>query len=114
MAKEYAVPVLDSGGQVQAILYGGRVVNRDYSFVDRVREMVFGKEVYKDKPVGTVTIFLDDVRIATNVQDETGPAGDWHPRLGGGLPGGGRAGPNVAGTGLRGHRLLQERLPADP
>jgi two-component system NtrC family sensor kinase len=72
MAKEYAVPILDAGGQVQAILYGGRVVNRDYSFVDRVREMVFGKEVYKDKPVGTVTIFLDDVRIATNVQDRLG------------------------------------------
>jgi two-component system NtrC family sensor kinase len=72
MAKEYAVPILDSGGQVQAILYGGRVVNRDYSFVDRVREMVFGKEVYGDKPVGTVTIFLDDVRIATNVQDRKG------------------------------------------
>ncbi len=72
MAKEYAVPILDAGGQVQAILYGGRVVNRDYSFVDRVREMVFGKEVYKDKPVGTVTIFLDDVRVATNVQDRLG------------------------------------------
>jgi signal transduction histidine kinase len=28
--------------------------------------------VYKDKPVGTVTIFLDDVRIATNVQDKDG------------------------------------------
>lgn len=72
MAKEYAVPILDSAGLVQAVLYGGRVVNRDYSFVDRVREMVFGKEVYKDKPVGTVTIFLDDVRIATNVQDRQG------------------------------------------
>ncbi|MCL5278702.1 MAG: cache domain-containing protein, partial [Planctomycetes bacterium] len=72
MAKEYAVPILDGGGQVQAVLYGGRVVNRDYTFVDRVREMVFGKEVYKDKPVGTVTIFLDDVRIATNVQDKDG------------------------------------------
>jgi signal transduction histidine kinase len=72
MAKEYAVPILDSGGAIQAILYGGRVVNRDYTFVDRVREMVFGKEVYKDKPVGTVTIFLDDVRVATNVQDRQG------------------------------------------
>ncbi|OHB67966.1 MAG: hypothetical protein A2Y77_08440 [Planctomycetes bacterium RBG_13_62_9] len=72
MAKEYAVPILDSAGQVQAILYGGRVVNRDYSFVDRVREMVFGKDVYKEKPVGTVTIFLDDVRVATNVQDKDG------------------------------------------
>lgn len=72
MAKEYAMPILDDGGQVQAILYGGRVVNRDYSFVDRVREMVFGKEVYNGKPVGTVTIFLDDVRVATNVQDRQG------------------------------------------
>ena len=72
MAKEYAVPILDAAGQIQAVLYGGRVVNRDYSFVDRVREMVFGKEVYEGKPVGTVTIFLDDVRIATNVQDKKG------------------------------------------
>jgi signal transduction histidine kinase len=72
MAKEYAVPILDAEGQTRAILYGGRIVNRDYTFVDRVREMVFGKEVYKDKPVGTVTIFLDDVRVATNVQDKDG------------------------------------------
>ena len=72
MAKEYAMPILDDGGQVQAVLYGGRVVNRDYTFVDHVREMVFGDEIYNDKPVGTVTIFLDDVRIATNVQDKDG------------------------------------------
>jgi hypothetical protein len=49
MAKEYAAPLFDNGGQVQAVLYGGRVVNRDHTFVDRVREMVFGKEVYKDQ-----------------------------------------------------------------
>ena len=72
MAKEYAVPLLDDAGQVEGILYGGRVVNRDYTFVDRVREMVFGKDMYREKPVGTVTIFLDDVRIATNVQDRNG------------------------------------------
>jgi two-component system NtrC family sensor kinase len=72
MAKEYAVPVLDGTGRIQGVLYGGRVVNRDYTFVDRVREMVFGKDMYREKPVGTVTIFLDDVRIATNVQDKDG------------------------------------------
>jgi two-component system NtrC family sensor kinase len=72
MVKEYAVPVLDGAGRMQGILYGGRVVNRDYTFVDRVRAMVFGKDIYKEKPVGTVTIFLDDVRIATNVQDKDG------------------------------------------
>jgi len=72
MAKEYAVPVFDDRGEIAAVLYGGRAINRDYTFVDHVREMVFGRDMYKDKPVGTVTIFLDDVRIATNVQDQDG------------------------------------------
>lgn len=72
MAKEYAVPVLDAAGRVEAVYYGGRVINRDYTFVDRIREMVFGEELYHSKPVGTVTIFQDDVRISTNVLDEQG------------------------------------------
>ena len=72
MAKEYAVPIVDEKGETTAVLYGGRAINRDYTLVDHVREMVFGREMYKDKPVGTVTIFLDDVRIATNVQDKDG------------------------------------------
>ncbi|MBN1505436.1 MAG: cache domain-containing protein [Sedimentisphaerales bacterium] len=72
MAKEYAVPVFDKTGEIKAVLYGGRVINRDYTLVDRVRDMVFGKGTYKSKPVGTVTIFQDDVRISTNVQNEAG------------------------------------------
>ena len=72
MAKEYAVPVFDATGEIRAVLYGGRLINRDYTLVDRVRDMVFGKGTYKSKPVGTVTIFQDDVRISTNVQDEAG------------------------------------------
>ena len=72
MAKEYAVPVLGEEGNVEAILYGGRVINRDYTLVDRIREMVFGRQSYHGKPVGTVTIFQDDVRISTNVLTEDG------------------------------------------
>jgi two-component system NtrC family sensor kinase len=72
MVKEYAVPILDGQGQIEAVLYGGRVINRDYTLVDRVREMVFGEDDYKSKPIGTVTIFQGDVRISTNVQDEDG------------------------------------------
>jgi signal transduction histidine kinase len=72
MAKEYAVPVLDRDGAVQAVLYGGRIINRDYTFVDRIREMVYGGDLYNSKPVGTVTIFQNDVRISTNVVDEVG------------------------------------------
>jgi two-component system NtrC family sensor kinase len=70
MAKEYAVPVYGSSGSIEAVLYGGRVINRDYTLVDRIREMVFGDELYNSRPVGTVTIFQDDVRISTNVLNE--------------------------------------------
>jgi two-component system NtrC family sensor kinase len=70
MAKEYAVPVLDDSGKMNGVLYGGRIVNRDNTLVDHVRDMVFGEDMYKGKPIGTVTIFQDDVRVATNVLDE--------------------------------------------
>ncbi len=72
MVKEYAVPVMNGTGQVDGVFYGGRVVNRDYTFVDRIRDLVYGRELYRGKPVGTVTIFQDDVRISTNVPDESG------------------------------------------
>ena len=72
MAKEYALPLKDADGTVIEVLCGGRVVNQDYEFVDRIRQLVFGDEQYDTKPVGTVTIFLDDVRISTNVLDEKG------------------------------------------
>ena len=72
MAKEYAIPLRNGAGDVESVLYGGRVINHDYRFVDRIREMVFGKELYDSKPVGTVTIFQDDVRVSTNVLNERG------------------------------------------
>ncbi len=72
MAKEYAMPVLDSNGGVTEVIYGGRIINRDYSLVDRIKRIVFGNEMYDSKPVGTVTIFQGDTRISTNVLDEQG------------------------------------------
>jgi two-component system NtrC family sensor kinase len=72
MAKEYAMPVLDDNGNVKEVIYGGRIINRDYSLVDRIKTMVFGNEMYDSKPVGTVTVFQGDTRISTNVLDEQG------------------------------------------
>ncbi len=72
MAKEYAMPVLNEAGAVTGVLYGGRIINRDYTFVDRIRDMVFSRALYHGKPIGTVTIFQDDVRISTNVLNEDG------------------------------------------
>jgi signal transduction histidine kinase len=72
MAKEYALPLKDKNGEVNEVFFGGRIVNQDYEFVDRIRQLVFGDEKYNLKPVGTVTIFLDDVRVSTNVLNEKG------------------------------------------
>lgn len=72
MAKEYALPILDKQGQVIEVLCGGRVTNQDFEFVDRIRRLVFGDDNYKGLPVGTVTVFQDDVRISTNVVDPQG------------------------------------------
>ncbi len=67
-----AVPLTDAEGTVVALLYGGRALNRNSDYVDELRDLVFGTSDYHGKPVGTVTIFADRVRVATNVLDETG------------------------------------------
>jgi two-component system NtrC family sensor kinase len=72
MVKEYAMPVVGENGKVKQVIYGGRVINKDFSLVDRIRNMVYGNEVYDKKPIGTVTIFQDDTRVSTNVLSENG------------------------------------------
>ncbi len=68
-----ACPVRDTGGEVIAIVYGGRALNHNLSLVDELRELAFGTDTYNAKPLGTVTIFQDGLRVATNV---LGPGGD--------------------------------------
>nr|MBC8378002.1 cache domain-containing protein [Planctomycetota bacterium] len=72
MVKEFALPIYDGQGRIFEIAYAGRIINRDFVLVDRIRKLVFGDELYRGKPVGTVTIFQDDVRISTNVLNEQG------------------------------------------
>jgi two-component system, NtrC family, sensor kinase len=66
MAIAAAVPVFD-GNLLLGVLYGGILLNRSEAFVDIVRETVFQGESFKGRGIGTATIFLNDVRIATNV-----------------------------------------------
>jgi two-component system NtrC family sensor kinase len=61
-----AVPVFE-GSAFVGVLYGGILLNRGEAFVDTVRDTVFQGEVFGGRSVGTATIFLNDVRIATNV-----------------------------------------------
>ncbi len=72
MAMEYAVPYFNQHGQVERVLYGGKIINRSFNLVDKIHNIVYENKLYKGKPIGTVTIFLDDVRITTNVVNQQG------------------------------------------
>ncbi len=67
-----AVPVLDKYENLIGVVYAGILLNHDYKIVDEVKQTVFQGVVYKDKDIGTATIFQDDVRISTNVYGEDG------------------------------------------
>jgi two-component system NtrC family sensor kinase len=62
-----AYPIKDAEGRVVGLLYGGRNLNYNFDLVDSLRKTIFGDEQYGGKPIGTVTIFLQGVRVATNV-----------------------------------------------
>ncbi len=62
-----ACPVSDDSGRVTALIYGGRMLNFNFGLVDHLRDAVFSEKEFRGKPRGTVTIFLGDVRVATNV-----------------------------------------------
>ncbi len=61
-----AAPVRDASGNVVGALYGGVLLNNNNLLVDRIRGIVFGSD--GESSAGTSTIFLDDLRIATNVK----------------------------------------------
>jgi two-component system NtrC family sensor kinase len=62
-----ASPVYDGHGKVAGALYGGVLLNRNYEIVDKLKALVYGGEKFKGQDTGTGTIFIQDVRIATNV-----------------------------------------------
>ena len=61
-----AVPVAGPTQPVGA-LYGGSLLNNRHELVDRVEQLLYGRERYRDRQVGTVAILLRDVWIATNI-----------------------------------------------
>ena len=67
MALVAAAPVLDEGGKVIGALYAGLLLNRNHGLVDKIRSIVFENKTYQGQPLGTVTIFQWDCRVATNV-----------------------------------------------
>ncbi len=72
MALIAAVPIIDIQGNFIGVLYGGRLLNRDYTIVDKIKHVVFLAETYKGRDIGTATIFQSDLRISTNVRQIDG------------------------------------------
>jgi len=62
-----AAPVHDANGSVAGVLLAGKLLNGDSKVVDTIIRTVFDRE-----GGGAATVFLDDVRIATNVRDAFG------------------------------------------
>ncbi len=60
-------PAKNAKGKVVALLDGGVLLNSNFGFVDTIRDLVYGPGSLPQGSIGTVTVFLDDVRISTNV-----------------------------------------------
>jgi two-component system NtrC family sensor kinase len=72
MALVAAAPVRDSKARVIGVLYGGVLLGRDPGIVDRVGNLLFKAGQFEDGSAGSVAIFQNDVRIATNVRTAAG------------------------------------------
>lgn len=65
-------PILAADGSVIAVLDGGVLLNNNFALVDAIRDLVYGPGSLPAGSIGTVTVFLDDVRISTNVPRQEG------------------------------------------
>jgi len=67
-----AAPIIADDGTLLGAIHGGVLLNRREELVDRIKQVVFEDAQYRGRSVGTSTVFLDDVRIATNVLNRDG------------------------------------------
>lgn len=66
-------PVRDDQGHIVALLRGGVLLNQNLPFIDHINRIVYPEGSLPFGSHGTATLFMDDVRITTNVrlfQDE--------------------------------------------
>lgn len=61
-------PVLDADGRLLAQVRGGVLLNRNLAFIDHINEIVYPEGSLPFGSQGTATLFLEDVRITTNVR----------------------------------------------
>ncbi|MDF2621273.1 MAG: histidine kinase [Xanthobacteraceae bacterium] len=67
MVVHSATPARLRGGQ-PVVLVGGQLLNQNLDFIDTINDLVYRTETLPDGSQGTATLFLDDVRVTTNVR----------------------------------------------
>ena len=67
MVVQSFVPVALPGGG-QGVLVGGVLLNQNLVFIDTINDLVYRSGSLPEGSQGTATLFLDDVRISTNVR----------------------------------------------
>lgn len=63
-----AAPVRDARNRLLGVLVGGILLNKNLEFIDRLNEIVYPDGALPLGSLGTATLFLGDVRVATNVR----------------------------------------------
>ncbi|MDB5880982.1 MAG: putative histidine kinase, classic, partial [Ramlibacter sp.] len=61
-------PVIGDDGKALAILRGGVLLNQNLPFIDHINRIVYPEGALPFGSQGTATLFMDDVRITTNVR----------------------------------------------
>lgn len=61
-----AAPIL-LNGRLIGIIYGAQLINKNYEIVDQIKSLVFKDQKFDGFDYGTATIFLEDLRVSTNV-----------------------------------------------
>jgi len=56
-----------SDGKFVGVIYGAFIVNNNFEIVDKIKNLVFPSASVTDYFTGKATIFIDDIRISTNV-----------------------------------------------
>ncbi|MGR5244159.1 sensor histidine kinase [Vibrio sp. PNB23_22_6] len=61
------IPVYNQVGDLIGFLDGGILLNNSTVLVDQIRDLIYLSDNDWLRPVGTLTVFLDDLRVSTNV-----------------------------------------------
>lgn len=60
--------VLTAGAGGHGALMGGTLLNQNLDFIDTINDLVYGSGSLPEGSAGTATLFVEDVRVSTNVR----------------------------------------------